>query len=371
MTDIPDLLPEGLADRLPAAAHAATQVMRAALDAMDARGYDRVSPPLIEFEASLASRMEGVGTRRMVRFVDPHSLRTCAIRSDITVQLGRIASTRMADAPRPLRLCYAGEVVTITGRQLDPRRQKLQLGAELIGSDSARAAAEIVVLAVTALREAGATGLSVDFTLPDLVDTLATTPQLALDAERIPHVRRELDTKDAGGLRDAGGAAYLPLIHAGGPFDEAIERLSAIDAGGALATRITGLREVAEALDGEGVRITLDPSERHGFEYQSWLGFSVYADGMQGTLARGGTYRITGRDEPATGVSLYPDRLIDALGDDARPRAALFLPIGHDAAVADRLRGEGWRTVAALSGGDDAATLGCSHVLDGEQPRAL
>ena len=363
--DSADLLPEGLADRLPAAAAAATRVMRAALDTMHAHGYDRVSPPLIEFEQSLANRMSGVGTTRMVRFTDPHSLRTLALREDITVQLGRIAATGMADVVRPLRLCYAGEVVTLTGRQLDPRRQKLQLGAELIGHDSAAAAAEIVALAVEALSAAGAENLTVDFTLPDLVDTLAIEA-MPLPADRIEAVRRELDTKDAGGLKAAGGEAYLPLLYAGGPFEEAVAKLAALDAGGVLGTRIAGLREIAAALDGTA-RLTLDPSERHGFEYQSWLGFSIYADGMPGALARGGTYTILGRDEAATGVSLYPDRLIDALAEAATPDEAVFLPLGHDTAMAAKLRSEGWRTRAALDAADTPAMLACTHRLDGDE----
>ena len=73
-----DLLPVGLEDALPARANAITRVMRSVLDAMDAHGYDRVRPPLVEFEQSLAGRMEGVATRRMVRFTDPESLRTSA-----------------------------------------------------------------------------------------------------------------------------------------------------------------------------------------------------------------------------------------------------------------------------------------------------
>ena len=189
-----DLLPIGLEDRLPAAARALTRARRAALDAMDAHGYDRVIPPLVEFEKSLATRMNGVATRRMFRFVDPASLRTLALRSDITVQVGRIAATSLASAPRPLRLCYAGEVATIASDQLDPARQRLQLGAELIGSASAAAAGEIVALAVEALTAAGATGVSVDFTLPDLVDTLAARA-LPLDADRgrscAPRARRQ------------------------------------------------------------------------------------------------------------------------------------------------------------------------------------
>lgn len=369
MTDpAADLLPVGLEDRLPAAARALTAARRAALDAMDAHGYDRVIPPLIEFEKSIAGRMSGVATRRMFRFVDPASLRTLALRSDITVQVGRIAATSLAGEPRPLRLCYAGDVAVIASDQLDPARQRLQLGAELIGSDGVAAAAEVVGVAIEALHAAGARGVSVDFTLPDLVDTLAAEA-FPLAPECIEGVRRELDAKDAGALRDARGEAYLPLLYAAGPFDQAIERLAAIDAGGALGSRIAGLRAIAARVAGTA-RLTLDPTERHGFEYQSWFGFTLYAEGARGTLGRGGTYRIGGSDEAATGFTLYIDPLIDSLAP-APAGDVLFLPVGHDPAIAARLRAIGWRTRAALDAGDDPAALGCTHMLVGSDPQSL
>jgi ATP phosphoribosyltransferase regulatory subunit len=148
-------------------------------------------------------------------------------------------------------------VVRIAGDQLDPRRENLQLGAELIGSDTVAAAAEVVEIAIASLEAAGATGISVDFTLPDLVDTLAAE-EFPLSAEQMAAVREELDAKDAGALCEAGGAAYLPLLYASGPFDEAIEKLALIDARGALASRIAGLRQIAARVAGRA-RLTLDP----------------------------------------------------------------------------------------------------------------
>ena len=362
MTNRDDLLPVGLEDALPRRAAAITKAMREILDAMDAHGYDRVRPPLVEFEQSLAGRMEGVATRRMVRFTDPESLRTLALRSDITVQVGRIAATGMRGAARPLRLCYAGDVALLKADQLDPARQRLQLGAELIGSDSVAAAREAVNLAVEALEAAGVSDISVDFTLPDLVDTLAGDA-LPLPPDRREAVRRELDTKDAGGLVAAGGEAYLPLLYATGPFEEAARKLKDIDAGGVLATRLDGLREIAAAMP-DRVRLTLDPTERHGFEYQSWFGFTLHANGARNALGRGGTYAIKGTDEPATGFSLYIDPILEVLGG-AEPgrRRMLFLPLGHDRDNAVHLRGEGWRTVAAITGDDTPERLGCTHRL--------
>ena len=361
-----DLLPEGLGDRLPQQAWASQTVRRAAHDVLASHGYARVETPVLEFEKALASRMAGVQVRRMFRFMDPVSLRTLALRSDITAQVARIAATGLAQAPRPLRLSYSGQVVTVKGDGLDPARERLQLGAELIGTDSIDAVAEIVELAIETLRAAGATGVSVDFTLPDLVDTLSAEA-LPLPAANIEAVRRMLDSKDAGGLVDAGGETYLPLLYAVGPFDAAIERLAAFDVDGVLASRIAGLRAIAARVS-DKARLTLDPSERHGFEYQSWLGFTIYADGIPGSMGRGGTYAILGGagldPEPATGFSLYPDRLIDVLVSGSSEERKLFLPLGHDREVAARQRAIGWITVAALSEGDDAVALGCSHRLE-------
>ena len=100
-----DLLPEGLEDRLPRSAAVAARVTRAAIDVMESHGYDRVQPPSIEFEKSLASRMAGVRPRRMFRFVDPVSLRTLALRSDNTPQVRRIAATSL---PAAAGLLYRG-----------------------------------------------------------------------------------------------------------------------------------------------------------------------------------------------------------------------------------------------------------------------
>ena len=368
MTNPTDLLPEGLEDRLPRSAARITTAMRACLNVLDAHGYDRVRPPLLEFERSLASRMQGVQTQRMFRFVDPASLRTLALRSDITPQIGRIAATSMADAPRPLRLAYSGDTAVIQASQLDPARERLQLGGELIGADTVAAASEIVIVAVEALKAAGLTGISVDFTLPDLVDTLAKQ-DLSMQPDTIEAIRRELDTKDAGGLKAVGGEAYLPLLYATGPFDEAMAKLREVDAGGVLASVLDGLEQIAARV-GDAARITLDPTERHGFEYQSWFGFTIYAEGLRGAAGRGGTYAIGGTGEAATGFTLYVDRLAEA-APDADAAKTIYLPLGHDPQVAAALRADGWRTVAQLAEGEDAKALGCTHMLEGENPKSL
>jgi ATP phosphoribosyltransferase regulatory subunit len=92
---------------------------------------------------------------------------------------------------------------------------------------------------------------------------------------------------------------------------------------------------------------------------------------VRGALGRGGTYTISGTGEVATGFSLYPEELVEAVKADEPHRQAVFLPLGHDPGAAVELRGLGWRTVAALSETDDAAALGCSHRLENGAARPL
>ena len=369
MSIAPGLLPEGLRDRLPPQAEAASRLMHRVIAAIGRHGYERVMPPLAEFEESLVGRLKSSGAQNLMRMVDPVSQRMLALRPDITAQIGRIAATRMGYEPRPLRLAYGGPVIKLRATQLRPERELMQAGAELVGNDGVAAVIEVLRVALDALKAAGVQNISFDLTLPDLVDTLASGA-MPIDPARIREVRALLDAKDAGGLAAAGAEAYLPLLSAAGPIDGALTKLRALDRTQALDSRLAGIEKIAAAI-GKDVALTLDPTERHGFEYQSWIGFSLFGGGLTGEIGRGGSYTILhpdGREEPAVGFSLYIDPLVDA-GLGVEPAKRIFLPLGHEPAAAAKLRGEGWTTVAALS--DTDQPHGCTHRLDGTTPVAL
>src|SRR3546814_11572697 len=108
----------------------------------------------------------------------------------------------------------------------------LQVGAELIGSDSVAAAREIVTVAIDALEAAGIGPVTIDFTLPDVVDLPAGGP-LPVSAD-IQKLRDELDAKDAGAVTGLGAEAYLPLLRANGPLDPADRNGAVYGRGGQL-----------------------------------------------------------------------------------------------------------------------------------------
>ncbi len=132
----PALLPAGLRDLLPPDADTEAAAMELLMAAFAGHGYQRVQPPLIEFEESLLAGSGAAVSDQTFRLLDPDSHRMMGVRADTTPQVARIATTRLAAAPRPLRLSYAGLCLRVRGSQLDPDRQVAQAGIELIGADT-------------------------------------------------------------------------------------------------------------------------------------------------------------------------------------------------------------------------------------------
>jgi ATP phosphoribosyltransferase regulatory subunit len=212
--------------------------------------------------------------------------------------------------------------------------------------------------------------LSLDITLPTLVADLAATGWSRGEAS-LADVQALLDGKDAGGLNSLGADAFVPLIAAAGPAPAALARLAALALPPAVKARLDAVATLIAGLP--GVTVTLDPTERHGFEYQTWIGFSLFGDGVQGEIGRGGASDIvtpTGEREPAIGFSLYVDGLVDAGLGVVDPRRVL-VPVGTDPALAAALRAQGWSTVMALSDDATPADFRCTHRLDGVEPKPV
>lgn len=364
------LLPAGLRDILPPDAAFEADVVHRLMGYFAAQGYQRVKPPLIEFEESLLDGSGAGMASHTFRIMDPVSQKMMGVRSDMTPQVARIATTRLANEVRPLRLSYAGQVLRVKGSQLRPERQFGQAGVELIGSDAPAADAEVVVLAAEALVHLGLAGVSVDLTLPTLVPALFA--DLGLDGRVQAELREALDHKDTAAVSAIGGAAapaLEALIAAAGPADRALAALRAMTlptAAAAARDRLAAVIDLVRA-DAPDLTLTVDPVEHRGFDYHTGVSFTIFARHAGAELGRGGRY-LAGGEEPATGVTLFMDTVQAAL-PAAQPPRRLYLPLGTARAEGLRLRAEGWMTVAGLDEVIDpraeARRLGCGHAFVG------
>ncbi len=374
------LLPAGLRDVLPPHAAQEAEVVERLIAHFAANGYDRVKSPLVEFEDSLLSGAGAATTAETFRLMDPLSQRMMGFRSDITPQIARIAATRLGGLPRPLRLCYAGEVLRVRGTQLRPERQFAQVGMELIGSDAARADAELVVLAAEALAAVGVRDITVDLTLPPLVPALCAAHGLTLEHNR--DLREALDHKDAAAVAAHGGklaGMLCRVLAACGTAERCLERLSGLDLPDVaarererLATVVAEIRAAAP-----GLTLTADPVENRGFEYHTGICFTIFPLDVRGELASGGRY-MAGTNgasvEPATGITHYVDTILRTLAEPAA-RQRVYLPFGVAPEIGRALRAEGWVTLAGLTTGagpvPEAERLGCTHLLEAGRVRPI
>ncbi len=374
----PALLPQGLRDLLPPDAAVEAGVVARQMAVLASHGYERVKPPLAEFEENLLAGAGAAMAPETFRLMDPISQRMIGLRADMTPQVARIATTRLAKAPRPLRLCYAGQVLRVRGGETRPERQVGQVGAELIGTDAITADVEVVTLAAAALRASGVSGLSVDLTLPTLVPAVCAA--LGLEPAAIDALRAALDHKDAAAVAAVGGRAATllgKLLAGAGAAKKALAVLEAIELPAAAAVERARLAAVAVAVQraAPDLAVTIDPVENRGFEYHTGVSFTLFARGVRGELGRGGRYRTgNGEGEAATGFTLYTDTVLRAL--PAQPSVLrLYVPLGGDPEAAARRRGEGWATVAGLAPVADAAAearrLDCGHWLDGDEIVAI
>jgi ATP phosphoribosyltransferase regulatory subunit len=305
------------------------------------------------------------------------------VRADMTPQIARLAATRLGNAPRPLRLSYAGQVLRVKGSEIRPERQVGEVGAELIGAAGPEADVEAIAVAGEALATLGVPGLSVDITLPTLVPSIAEAYGIA--GARAAALRAALDHKDAAAVTATAGAAgelLERLLAAAGPTATALTALDRLDLPEQARSERRRLGAVLDGLAAAApeLKVTVDPVENRGFEYHTGISFAFFAAsairGPLGELGRGGRYEAgdPATPEPATGFTLYTDTILQVLPEAVSPRRVL-LPIGADRARAGALRAAGWVTVAALaSAGDwhaEARRLGCSHVLEGGVPVAL
>lgn len=367
------LLPEGLRDGLPPKAHERELVVRTLQDCFDANGYALVAPPLVEFEAGLRGRLDsGQGdSSDAFRLLDPVSQKTLLVRSDITRQVARIATTRMLDEPRPLRLAYTGSALRTRGTQLRPSRQVRQVGFELIGASGPVAARELAQVVMMGYDALGLEQLTFDLSFPGFIPALCA--DLSLSGPQSDQVKAALDDKDAAALATLPSAAqrlFQPLLNAVGSPSQVIKCIAALDlpekAAAKWADSIKLIDVFAEIVGPD--RLHVDPGEVHGFSYQAGWALSVFADGVRGELGKGGAYVLgsAGNMEAAQGFTFYPDVFADrSTMSEPRKRVCvegmISLPDARD------LQSRGYALVRALDDEqnlqDQAIKMGCHAIF--------
>ena len=148
--------PEGFKDHVDFNTNVEHEYKNKIIDIFITNGFDLVKAPLLEFYQKNSDNVFIIESKKK----EPRLY----LRDDITPQIIRIASSRFKNKIRPIKLCYYGEVTRKKGSMLRPERQFLQVGSEIIGTDSILADIEIIILAYKSLNDIGIKNITLELT---------------------------------------------------------------------------------------------------------------------------------------------------------------------------------------------------------------
>jgi len=361
------LLPEHIADVLPARARHIESLRRGLLDAAAGFGFELVIPPMLEHIESLLSGTGHSLDLQTFKLVDQLSGRTLGLRADSTPQAARI-DAHMLNRSGVVRLCYCGPVLHARPTGAGSTREPLQFGAEIYGHEGLAADLEILDLMLECLRVAGIEDVVVDLADARIVRTVLAG--VATGADRLEAVYAALAAKDAVELRRLSAGFPAParqgleaLVGLYGDDATLAEAARRLPERAAIARALDELRRLAaHAREAHPrARIGFDLADSSGYAYYSGARFAAYARRASDAIARGGRYdevgAIFGRNRPAVGFGLDVKDLA-MLSPTPPARAPIVAPRNDDAALRDavrELRGRGEVVVAALDEGADAA----------------
>jgi len=306
--------PSGTRDVLPDEMREVHAVVEAVRAVFAARGYGEIHTPALEYEQVL-TRGDPAAADPAYKLFDEQG-NVLVLRSDMTIPIARVVSTRYATADPPLRFCYVAHAYRSVRPQRGQDREMLQAGIELVGVPEHDGTAETLTVLCEVLDAIGLEGYRVG------LGDAALYPAL-LDAHGVPAAAREpllheLQTRDFVGLeREVELLGLDPALRRvpqlrGGP--------EVLDEAGPAAD---GLRTVTALLpDAVRERVIFDLGLTRPLGYYTGAVFEVYDAALGAPLGGGGRYDDLlgrfGRDLPAAGWALNVERLHIALVGERR-----------------------------------------------------
>jgi ATP phosphoribosyltransferase regulatory subunit len=368
------LLPEDIADVLPAKARKVEQLRRSLLDLYRSYGYELVAPPLLEFLDSLLTGTGSDLNLQTFKLVDQLSGRTLGLRADMTPQVARI-DAHLLNRTGVTRLCYAGPIAHTRTPIGCTSREELQLGAEIYGHAGWEADLEALTLLLQTLQTAGLKQVYLDLSHAGILTGILENQ--AVSKEEIETLYGLLQSKDRSSLASWSrnlpqpvGQALMALTELSGPATDVLVKARKVLPSNALVGDALSLLERltnAIALMPSAPEVSIDLADLRGYQYHSGMMFTAYVDALPQPIARGGRYdhvgQAFGRARPATGFSI--DLLtLAGLSTDLEERSAIVAPWISDAglnAAIQALRAGG-EIVVQLAPGD--AALSAEYRLD-------
>ncbi|MDR1399453.1 MAG: histidine--tRNA ligase [Treponema sp.] len=357
---------KGFRDFLPAAEIARRTLIERIETSFRSYGFLPIDTPALEYAEILLGKGGGETEKQIYRFND-NGGRDVALRFDLTVPFARFVAEHRTELPLPFKRYHIAKVWRGENTQRGRYREFTQCDFDIVGSDSAAADFEILLMMRNTFQAIGAGEVTIHVNHRGLFNRFLTmlgaevqSVEILRTVDKLGKIGRDATLAQlAALLNDDKAACILGFIEARGGFEETLACITELAGGDCPESE--RLRQVyCFMLDtGSAASFILDPSITRGLDYYTGVVYETFLNELPdiGSVCSGGRYdnlaalyskeRVSG-----VGSSIGLDRLIAALEtlgtlDNNNAYARLGIACikgenaGHYQALATRFRDAG------------------------------
>ena len=318
------IIPYGVQDYLPIECAHKNQIEQAILKLFGDSDYQRVETPILEYMDVFSTGVGAFDQESMFKLSDNKG-QLLVLRPDMTMPMARLAATKLKDQ-EVLRLSYCGDIFHFFESEDSANlKQVTQLGVELMGVNGAKSDAEVVGLAINALKTAGLQNVQIELGQVEFFKGLIE--EAGLNEEEGEAIRHRVEQKDtlaiemvlqkngiSGVLKNK--IMELPVLYGG---REVLETARGYSDNPRCIKAIENLEAIIAELDAMGLAdcISIDLGLVQSVHYYTGMVFKGISDKLGYPILTGGRYddlvKQYGRDIPATGFAMGVKPLLIAL----------------------------------------------------------
>lgn len=316
--------PDGVRDLNPVETMQMNVLKSKIMDVFHLYGFKNIQTPTFEFYEVFNHQRGTLDVVDMFKFCDREG-QILVLRPDLTPSLARFVSTFYKQDQSPKRLCYNGNSFRNNKSYQGKLKEFTQLGCELFGVNSADADAEMIVIAINALRATGLSEFKIDIGHAGYFKALVE--ETGLSKENQEELRNLIDEKnfvaveellDAYDITKDQKKTLLDVPNMFGGTD-VLTRAKSLSSNEQATQAVIRLEAIYEILKDYGLDqyISFDLGMVSQLNYYTGMVFRAYTYETGVSVLDGGRYDTLlaqfGKDMKAVGFAIILDDLFKAI----------------------------------------------------------
>ena len=305
--------------------------------ALKRHGYHSIQTPTFEFFDIFGKEVGTIPSSELYKFFDREG-NTLVLRPDITPSIARSAAKYFMDEDMPIRLSYMGNTFINNHSYQGRLKESTQLGAELIGDDTVDADAEMIAMAIDALKSSGLKDFQISVGHVEFFRGLMEAAGLSEEQEEV--IRELISNKNFFGVEEEISDCSMnqnlkelfgmlgTIYDNAASFGEAKTYAADYPKVYKAIRRLEDLDAVLKVYDVDKY-VTYEFGMLSSYHYYTGVIFAGYTYGSGEPIVKGGRYdkllTYFGKDAASIGFAIVVDQLMAAIS-----RQKIEITVKHD-----------------------------------------